>query len=113
MRLMLGNGDTPELLVEVVETNYNPNDFAFDVVNGLWEGRYINGHITVLGAPSGDFSSTNTLDITCDDQNRLRGDYKDVFDNFHDETYVGPTDVYFHKKRDKMTDLDFDDDIPF
>jgi hypothetical protein len=80
---------TSGLLVDIM-TEYNPDKFDFFVVNGRWYGLFENGHITVYGAPSGDFCSTDIDKILCSDQNRLRGHWETVFDNFRDETYVAP-----------------------
>lgn len=76
------------------------------VVNGCWEGKFINGYITVKDAPSGSFSSLDKLEILCDNQDRLRGDYDEVFYNFDNPNYVAP-------KRKEVSFSDFDDDIPF
>ena len=108
MRLMLGTKDNPSLLVNV-QQEYSPTHFDFWVVNGCWEGTYTNGRITIRGAPSGDFSSLDKIEILTDDQGRLRcgpEKYQDVFDNFSNIDYVAPLNkvVYF---------ADMDDDIPF
>lgn len=108
MRLMLGNKDNPSLLVNVTQ-EHSPTEFDFWVVNGCWEGTYTNGHITVRGAPSGDFSILDKIEILTDNQDRLRcgpAKYQDVFDNFSNIDYVAPVyqQVYF---------ADMDDDIPF
>ena len=105
MRLMLGTKDNPSLLVEV-EQELSPTHFDFWVVNGAWHGVFTNGYITVLGCPSGNYSSIDKTEILCDNQDRLRGDYNTVFENFDNANYVAPLHerVVFH---------DMDDDIPF
>lgn len=106
MRLMLGVDNRPSLLVDVTEFD-NPDNFDFYVVNGAWEGKFQNGYITVLGAPAGDFSDHLTHhSIITQNQDRLRGDYNDVFNNFDNPNYIAP--------KPKYTSADFmDDDIPF
>ena len=102
---MLGANNQPSLLISV-EQEYAHDHFDFWVVNGAWEGVFTNGYITVLGCPSGDFSSLEKTEILCNNQDRLRGDYQDVFDNFGDPNYVAPLPVYNTSNFD-------DDDIPF
>lgn len=104
MRLMLGCNGIPSLLVSV--SKYTPTEFNFDVINGAWEGKFTNGYITVFDAPSGEFSSLAKHEILCDNQDRLRGEYNDVFANFDNENYVAPKYEY------TPTNFD-DDDIPF
>lgn len=104
MRLMLGNDGIPCLLVDVAG-GYNPKRFSFDVINGAWEGEFVNGYITVYGPPGGDYSSLDKKEILCDNQDRLRGDYQDVFANFDNVDYVSPSYVYQAS--------DDDDDVPF
>lgn len=105
MRLMLGKGNEPGLLV-MVNNEFDRNDFDFYVLNGCWDGHFHNGYITVKGAPGGDETSLNKREIICDNQDRLRGDYMDVFENFDNVNYVAPIKEY-----PKFDDLD--DDIPF
>jgi len=109
MRLMLG-GTVPDLLVDLLVDTPNSSDltnFDFYVVNGAWYGKYNNGFISIFGAPSGDFSSTEKVNILCSNQDRLRGDYNDVFCNFSDINYVAPIIEY-------KTNFDkWDDDIAF
>ena len=113
MRLMLGNADgKPELLV-AVEDNFDPAKFEFRVVNGGWEGVFTNGHITVLGCPSGVWSDLDITEILTDNQDRLRSDftnfgsYDEVFANFDNPNYVAP-----EYKKPKYPDY-WDDDIAF
>lgn len=106
-RLMLGRGGVPDLLVEVEEV-YSPTHFDFWVLNGYWEGTHTNGYLTVHNCPGGSFSSLDKIEILTDNQARLRGNWNDVFTNFHDENYTGPllrdtSDIF----------ADADDDIPF
>ena len=102
---MLGTKDCPSLLVEL-EQEMSPTHFDFWVVNGAWRGVFINGHITILGCPSGDYSSLEKIEILCDTPDRLRGDYNTVFANFANVDYVAPM-----PKRVVFDDMD--DDIPF
>lgn len=91
MRLMLGTNGQPELLVSV--GNFlDRNMFDFHVINGGWGGKYINGRITV-NHPCEPFSTMERFEILCDNQDRLRcnyRDYQDVFNNFHNVDYKGP-----------------------
>lgn len=105
MRLMIGTNGNPSLLV-TVEQEKSPNEFDFRVVNGLWEGTFTNGYVTVYGAPGGAFSSLDKNQILCNCQDRLRGSYQDVFDNFHNVDYVAPVP-------NRVVFDDMDDDIPF
>ena len=106
MRLMLGTKDDPRLLVEI-EQEYNKlNHFDFWVVNGLWHGSFYNGYLTVWDPPSGSWSLLDNTEILSDNQDRLRGDYQEVFNNFHNPDYVAP-------KREVVRFDDMDDDIPF
>ena len=105
MRLMLGTKDQPSLLVSV-DQEYNPTHFEFCVVNGCWHGTYHNGHVTVWH-PDQPWTELDKTEILCDNQDRLRGEYQDVFNNFDNPEYVAP-------KRDKYYVPDWlDDDIPF
>ena len=113
MRLMLGNGNTPSLLVSV-DDNYDPTNFKFSVINGAWDGVFTNGHVTVLGIPGGgDYSDLGITEILTDNQDRLRSDftnfgsYNEVFANFDNPNYVAPE----YKRYTKFDDMD--DDIPF
>jgi hypothetical protein len=45
------------------------------------------------------------MEILCDNQDRLRGDWPDVFEHFDDPSYVGPVPKPFP--------ADWDDDIAF
>ncbi len=106
MRIMLGAENQPSLLVDV-EKDFNRNDFKFYVVNGAWYGHFNNGYISVFGSPGGDFSSLDKIEIIADNQDRLRGDYNDVFEHFSDESYIAPSPkIYAHSD-------EYDDDIPF
>lgn len=108
MRLMLGINDSPSLLVDV-DKNFSPSNFKFWVVNGAWEGVFTHGKVTVLGAPSGDFSSLECFSILSSDKNRLTGPYAVVFDNYHNENYISP---YVEKEKLKSP-TNYLDDIPF
>lgn len=104
MRLMIGCEEQPVLLVDV-DTNYDPNDFDFYVINGNWDGRYHNGFISVFECPGGDFTSLEKCQILTDNQHRLRGDYQTVFREFTNVNYVAPFRT--------AIEIDYDDDIPF
>lgn len=98
MRAMLGNNDRPSLLV--VLCNYiDEKNFSFDVINGAWEGSVKDGYLFVRDEDCG------LIDNICTDQDRLRGDYNDVFANFHDVNYIAPGYEYEPNA--------IDDDIPF
>ena len=105
MRLMLGTTVRPSLLVEI-EQEKSPTEFDFWVVNGAWRGSFTNGYITVWDPPSGSWSSLDKDEILCDNQDRLRGEYQEVFDNFNNLDYVAP-------KPKVVRFDDMDDDIPF
>lgn len=104
MRLMLGTMDYPSLLVDIGQEK-SPTEFDFWVVNGAWEGTFYNGYVTVHH-PWNPHSSLEKIEILCDNQDRLRGDYQEVFDNFHNPNYVAP-------KREPVVFHNMDDDIPF
>ena len=104
MRLMLGTMDYPSLLVDIGQEK-SPTEFDFWVVNGAWEGTFYNGYVTVHH-PWNPHSSLEKIEILCDNQDRLRGDYQAVFDNFRNPDYVAP-------KREPVVFRDMDDDIPF
>ena len=104
MRLMLGTKDQPSLLVDI-QQEHSTNHFEFWVVNGAWAGTYTNGYITIHH-PWNPHSSLEKVEILSDNQDRLRGEYQDVFDNFRNPNYVAP-------KREPVMFHDMDDDIPF
>ncbi len=110
MRLMLGFDNKPSLLVNVGQ-EYSPTHFDFWVVNGAWDGTFYNGYVTVHH-PWEPYSSLDKVEILCDNQDRLRssdwsGGYQEVFNNFHDETYMAP------KPKPVEYPNSWDDDIPF
>ena len=104
MRLMLGTNDTPSLLVNV-EQEYSPDHFEFWVVNGAWAGTFYQGKITVWH-PDSPWTDLVNLGVLSRDQDRLRGDYQPVFDNWSDPNWRAP-------KHQPVEHLDWDDDIPF
>jgi len=109
MYLMLGNDNKPSLLVSV-EQERSPTEFDFWVLNGAWRGVYTNGYVTVLGAPSGDYSSLDKVEILTDNQDRLRhyvGEWREVFYNWDNPDYVAP-----ERKKVELP-ASWDDDIPF
>jgi hypothetical protein len=101
---MLGTKDQPSLLVDI-QQEHSTNHFEFWVVNGAWEGTYTNGYITIHH-PWNPHSSLEKVEILSDNQDRLRGEYQDVFDNFRNPNYVAP-------KREPVVFHDMNDDIPF
>ena len=103
-RVMIGINGTPSLLVEITAAE-SPNSFMFEVINGRWKGVYSDGFVTILGERFKDDEPIK-CEILTRNPDRLRGDYADVFRNFHDVNYVAP------KPRWVETD-DYDDDIPF
>jgi hypothetical protein len=107
---MLGTPDNDPSLLVLVEDDFDPADFDFEVINGRWEGKFTNGHISVFGCPSGDWSDLGVTHILSEDQHRLRGkdswDYQTVFDNWDNPNYVGPEWITPHWP-------DMDDDIAF
>ena len=105
MRLMLGTKDSPSLLVDV-EQEYSPVHFEFWVINGAWKGTYTNGHVTVWH-PWEPWSELSHTEILCNNPDRLRGDYQEVFNNFGNSNYVAP------KPKKVTLPEDWDDDIPF
>jgi hypothetical protein len=105
MRLMLGTKEQPSLLVDI-EQEKSPTEFDFWVVNGAWHGTFTNGHITVWDPPTGSWSKLDIDEILCNNQDRLQGDYQEVFDNFDNPDYVAP-------RREPVVFHDMDDDIPF
>lgn len=93
MRLMLGTTQgTPALLVET--QSHDRQHFNFWVVNGDWKGSYNNGFITVY-CPFGDYTSLVKDEILCDNQDRLRGNYQDVFNNFVSVAYAEAVKKHF------------------
>lgn len=103
MRLMLGTKDKPSLLVETEDPIMGTFDFW--VVNGAWQGSYINGHVTVW-YPDAPWTELDKVEILCDNQDRLHGHYQEVFDNFHDETWISPSAAV-------VSSADWHDDIAF
>ena len=106
MRLMLGIDDSdPSLLVDITQ-EYSPTHFDFWVVNGAWDGTYQNGYITIWH-PWNPWTSLENTSILTDNQDRLRGSYQTVFDNFQDADYIAPL-----PKKISLP-AGWDDDIPF
>jgi hypothetical protein len=104
MKLMIGRDGVPSILVGTYDF-VDFNHFKFSVINGCWDGVFTNGYITVTGCPGGDNTILEKMEILCDNQDRLRGDWPDVFDHFDDPSYVGPVP--------KPLPANWDDDIPF
>ena len=105
MRLMLGTKDQPSLLVDI-QQEYSPGHFDFWVVNGAWEGTYRNGFVTIW-YPGCPWTKLDMTDILSDNQDRLRGDYQTVFDNFGNPNWVAPA------PKQSVLPPDWDDDIAF
>tara|TARA_R110000772_G_C13248923_1_gene434372 strand:+ start:49 stop:513 length:465 start_codon:yes stop_codon:yes gene_type:complete len=106
IRLMLGIDGQPHLLVEVTKWIVGRIRFNFFVLNGIWSGEFDNGSMIV------DYENGNKAEprlgytIICDDQDRLRGEYQSVFDNYGNSSYIAPPKI-------PRVDDYFDDDIPF
>lgn len=107
MRLMLAYYGTPRLLVST-SSNYDPAHFSFYVVNGGWDGEFNEGVVTVSGYNKEDEEDLSGFTIVCDNQDRLRGEYNEVFANFHNLEYIAPPDPEPIK-----LSSNWDDDIPF
>ena len=115
MRLMLGTINEPSLLVSAEIEYGDYTSFDFYVVNGAWSGHYTNGYVTInYSAKENDYNryegpmpwtKLDKMEILCRDQDRLRGDYQDVFANFNNPDYVAPPA--------KVIEINFDNDIPF
>lgn len=105
MRLMLGSNNQPSLLVSV-EQEYAPDHFEFWVVNGAWNGTFRYGNVTVW-QPWEPWTSLAKTEVLCDNQDRLRGEYQTVFNNFDNPDYVAPKPEKF------VLPAGWDDDIAF
>jgi len=95
MRLMLGfrnNGHEGLYLLVSVDDTYDPLDFKFFVVNGNWPGRFVNGDITIDGGMPNSGAVSTGVSILCDNQDRLRGAFADVFANYNysNVDYIAP-----------------------
>lgn len=107
MRYMLGKDyDQPSILVEVEKEV--KDGFHFWVVNGAWTGKYTYTNLEE-GSIFIDYTkeSVENVFVLSTNQDRLRGDYQDVFDNWENESYVAPI-----PKVVQLPD-DWDDDIAF
>jgi hypothetical protein len=102
---MLGTVDHPSLLVEL-EQEHSPTHFEFYVVNGAWAGTFYNGYVTIWH-PDRPWTNLDKTEILSDNQDRLRGNYQDVFDNFGNPDYVAPKPEKF------VLPASWDDDIAF
>ena len=118
MRLMLGTENDPSLLVRAYIEYGDYNSFDFYVINGAWYGHYTNGFISIayeetkrsayyMDYAPDPWTTLDKVEIICKDQDRLRGDYRDVFANFDNPNYVAPPAKVIE------TNFDDDDDIPF
>jgi len=104
MRMMLGTNDNPSLLVNV-EQEYAHDHFEFWVVNGAWAGTFYQGKITVWH-PDSPWTDLVNLSVLSQDQDRLRGDYQPVFNNWSNPNWRAP-------KHQPVEHLAWDNDIPF
>ena len=108
-RVMLGRDGKPDLLVEAESSTFQTGSFDFEVVSGYWKGHFHqNGMISIFGCPGGAWSTFDDapLVVLTTNQDRLRGQYMDVFENFDDPKYTAP--------QEPTHGYDFfDDDIPF
>tara|TARA_R110000772_G_C13233919_1_gene433058 strand:- start:677 stop:1162 length:486 start_codon:yes stop_codon:yes gene_type:complete len=111
IRLMLGIDGQPHLLVEVTMWFEGRNRFDFYVVNGDWHGEFDHGSMIVIFGEENKAEPRKGYAIICDDQDRLRGEYQTVFNNYGNSNYISPPE----KPREKDDDWNdyFDDDIPF
>lgn len=103
IRLMVSysdDGKNPDLLVSV-RADYDPLNYKMHVINGGWDSVVLNGRTRPL-----PHMEEIPIKIICSDQDRLRGNYTDVFNNYHDVNYVAPQDTF-------VDFSDMDDDIPF
>ena len=98
MRLMLGLNKKPHLLVSVKDFK-DLNSFSFWVINGAWEGQFLNGKVSILKAPLGAYTSLEKYDVLTTDEKRLAGPYNIVFDNFSNENFVSP---HYYIKEDLL-----------
>jgi hypothetical protein len=105
MRLMIGTKERPSLLVEL-EQEHSLTHFEFWVINGAWHGTYTNEYITIWH-PDRPWTNLEKMEILTNNQDRLRGNYQDVFDNFGNPDYVAP------KPEKVVLPACWDDDIPF
>lgn len=105
-RLMLGCNNEPSLLVDIQKET--DQGFEFWVVNGAWEGVFTYTDIDT-GSVFINFTK-DTLDnvqVLCDNQDRLRGNYQSVFENYSNPDYVAP------KPKEPVHSDIWDDDIAF
>lgn len=114
IRLMLGVSGEPALLVEAPSDWKDKEVFDFYVVNGAWNGRLTKESFntgTVRVEPNQkrfDEDEQNLVEILTDNQDRLRGNYQDVFDNFSNKDYKAPEYKFV-----AAVDDCYDDDIAF
>jgi hypothetical protein len=100
-RLMLGHNGTASLLVEV-RKRFSETDFIFHVINGAWDGRYVDGRIfldidvrvremdPVTYVLQENAEYIDGYEIVSDDQKLLRvgdsyyrsQDYNDIFNDY-------------------------------
>lgn len=104
MRVMLGRCNKPPSLLVDMDSCSLPQSFW--VINGAWPGvLHKNGEITIIH-PTEPYSTFGAnYSVVCSDEDRLRGDYQDVFDNFDNPNYIAP--------KSKIVFDDLDDDIAF
>ena len=100
-RVMLGHNGVASLLVEV-RKRFSETDFIFDVINGAWVGRYVDGRIfldidvrvyemdPVTYVLQDDAEWIDGFEIVSDDQKLLRvgdsynrsRDYNDIMNDY-------------------------------
>lgn len=85
--IMLGVNNEPILLVRVNE-GFDPNNFDFYVNNGAWEGTFNGGDVAVHGCAT---PAVTNVSILSQNQDRLRGNYQTVFDNWENVDYKSPS----------------------
>ena len=114
VRLMLGVAGVPTLLVDAPADWKDKEVFDFWVVNGGWNGRLTKQSFntgTVRVEPNQkrfDADKHPFVEILTDNQDRLRGSYQDVFDNFSNKDYKAPEYKFVSTGDDY-----YDDDIAF
>lgn len=109
MRMMLGTNNIPSLLIGIDEENFaGRSNFTFCVINGSWDGSFINGKIAKIDYENDTLTPMGEMEIICENQDRLRGDLEDVFLNFNNPNYVAPKPNF-----ERPVSWGYDDNIPF
>lgn len=111
---MLGVAGEPTLLVDAPENWKDKEVFDFYVVNGAWNGRltkesFNTGVVRIEPTQKRfDDDEDHLVEILTDNQDRIRGGYQDVFENFHNKDYKAPEYKFIASEDDY-----YDDDIAF